>query len=279
MTTDYIRQLQHGEARITVINIGDFQAPFADEWLMVPPGEGVLPTLTDPVPMPIQCFHVALPGKSLLVDASTHAISAAEASALPGFQPTPGLLAGLTEAGVNPAEITHVIITHGHFDHYNGITRKDNDAYTLCFPQARHYLGRADWELIQPLLQNPEAAESHTLGLVQAAGLLELVEGDRDLGDGVQIIAAPGETPGHQTVRLQSAGQTCYFLGDLYHHPIEVEYPTWMVNWNDFDPNCRSRQTLTQMALPESALLFATHIPTIGRLQQTDTGLRWEAVA
>lgn len=92
-------------------------------------------------------------------------------------------------------------------------------------------------------------------------------------------MAAPGETPGHQIVRIHSEGHTLYFLGDLYHHTIEVEHPTWMVNWNDFDTNYRSRQTLAEMALRESALLFATHIPTIGRLQRTDSGLRWDAMA
>ena len=47
---------------------------------------------------------------------------------------------------------------------------------------------------------------------------------------------------------------------------------------NDVDANYHSRQVLTKAALREQALLFATHIPTVGRLQQTDSGSIWEAV-
>jgi len=105
-----------------------------------------------------------------------------------------------------------------------------------------------------------------------------LIEGDHLLSDSIQIISASGESPGHQIVRVHADEQTLYFLGDLYHHTIEVEHPRWMLQWNDVDANYRSRQALTKAALHEQALLFATHIPTVGHLQQTDAGLIWEAV-
>src|SRR2546427_8867771 len=41
-----------------------------------------------------------------------------------------------------------------------------------------------------------------------------LVEGNRTLTPAVQLIAAPGESAGHQLVRVQSEGQTLYCLGD-----------------------------------------------------------------
>ena len=47
----------------------------------------------------------------------------------------------------------------------------------------------------------------------------------------------------------------------------------WMVNWNDFEANTRSRQVLTDRALQESALLFAIHVRTVGRIGQTPAGV------
>ena len=94
----------------------------------------------------------------------------------------------------------------------------------------------------------------------------------------MRVIATPGETPGHQIVRAGGDGQMLYFLGDLYHHVVEVEHPTWMMRWNDVEANCRSRQALTGAALREQALLFATHIPTVGRLRATASGVAWEGV-
>jgi glyoxylase-like metal-dependent hydrolase (beta-lactamase superfamily II) len=102
-----------------------------------------------------------------------------------------------------------------------------------------------------------------------------LVEGNCDLLPAVQILAMPGETAGHQIVRVHSEGQTLYCLGDLYRHPLEVEHPTWMVRWANRAANLASRSTLMKAALAENALLIAAHIPTIGRLERTASSVRW----
>jgi glyoxylase-like metal-dependent hydrolase (beta-lactamase superfamily II) len=280
MMVEYTRKVQLGAVMVTVINVGDIQVPY-DEWLNVSPevrSTHDTAKLTGLVRMPIQCFHVALPGTSILVDASSFDFPHDHPWAIPHYQPPPGLLAGLAQVNVQPDEIAHVIITHGHFDHYNGTTRQEQGQHTPCFPFARHYLGRADWDQLQPQLQDPNSEASHTLAVLQRHRLLDLVEGDHDLSDGIQIISAPGETPGHQIVRVHVDEQTLYILGDLYHHTIEVEHPNWMVKWNDVDANYRSREMLMKAALREHALLFATHIPTVGRLQETDSGSIWEAV-
>jgi glyoxylase-like metal-dependent hydrolase (beta-lactamase superfamily II) len=122
-----------------------------------------------------------------------------------------------------------------------------------------------------------EAAESRTFGVLHQCGLLELVEGNRALTPAVQLIAAPGESAGHQVVRFHSEGQTLYCLGDLYHHLVEVEQPTWMATWANPETTLTSRHALAEAALAENALLVAAHMP-IGRLQRTTTGITWVEV-
>ena len=108
--------------------------------------------------------------------------------------------------------------------------------------------------------------------------MLELVAGPLTLAPGVEIIPAPGETPGHQIVRVQSDGQTLYILGDLVHSPVEIERPDWMVTWATRDEMLASRQRLYADALAENALLTAAHIATTGRLERAGSGLRWAPV-
>src|SRR5262249_43968367 len=155
----------------------------------------------------------------------------------PDYQPPPDLGAQLARIGARPEAIDHVVITHSHFDHYSGIIQVSGGQDMPHFPRACHYLGRADWDRAQAALQDPASLEGRTLALVQQHGLIALVEQRHDLGDGVEIIAAPGETPGHQIVRIHSEGQTLYCLGDLYHHPVEVDHPDWMVHWADAAAN------------------------------------------
>jgi glyoxylase-like metal-dependent hydrolase (beta-lactamase superfamily II) len=273
--TGYRRSIQVGTATVTAINVGDVRFRLGD-WLIVPEAERP-PYFAEWLPFPINCVHIAAPGLSVLVDASFYEVDPSSPHAIPGYQPPPELLAALAEAGVSPAAIDHVVITHIHHDHINGLTRQQGSRLTPCFPNARHFLSQADWEQVQAALQKPESVESRTLGVLDSAGLLERVNGPRDLGGGVAIVPAPGETPGHQIVRVRSDGQTLYCLGDLYHHPIEVERQEWAALWADAEATRASRQAVVEAAQAEDALLIATHIQGIGRLKRAGPGVTWVA--
>jgi glyoxylase-like metal-dependent hydrolase (beta-lactamase superfamily II) len=105
------------------------------------------------------------------------------------------------------------------------------------------------------------------------------VDSEYELGQGVKILPAPGESPGHQIVQVQTAEHTLYCLGDLYHHEVEVERPDWIVWWANAADMAASRQALLPKLLAEDALLVAAHIEGFGRLQPTATALSWHKIA
>jgi glyoxylase-like metal-dependent hydrolase (beta-lactamase superfamily II) len=177
--------------------------------------------------------------------------------------------------------VTHVVITHAHWDHFAGTTHPTvADGYAPTFPNARHSLGAADWEdaALQAALHDPSSLESRSLGVLHDRGLLEPVAGVRAIAGGVELRSTPGETAGHQIVRVSSEGQTLYALGDLFHDAVEVERPDWMVTWADRETMLATRRALIADALAEKALLVAAHIAGVGRLERTETGVRWAAV-
>lgn len=281
MATD-LRTFPIGEFTVTLINAGDLRARL-DEWFSFPEHERPArhaAAFTADVRVPMQCLHVAAPGASVLVDVPHYEIGPDTEYYLPGYQPPPGVLARLDELGSAPASIDHVVISHAHFDHYNGTTLLRDGAYEPAFPRARYHLGRGDWEspATREALADSASLQSRTLKILDARGLLSLVgpEG-ADLGAGIRIIAAPGESTGHQIVRVHSAGRTLYYLGDLFHHALEVDHPDLMVAWADAPAMLESRRALLAAALVEDALLVATHITGIGRLRRTAAGIRWEA--
>lgn len=283
MTNSTLRIISLGEATITVINAGNMILKLS-EVMNVPESQWrsrYSSVFEKPLPFPSQSIHIALPDASILVDVNNYTIAVPPGSPYlpPGYQPPPGLLNQLLEKDVRPQDITHLVITHAHFDHFVGTTTQHDGKYLPTFPNARCYLGRADWDDpdMQKSLHNPESIDSRTFGVLYQYGLLELVEENRNLTSAVQIIAAPGESPGHQLVRVHSHGQTLYCLGDLFHHSIEAEQPTWMATWANPEKNITSRRALVEAALAENALLVAAHMP-IGRLQRTSTGVIWVEV-
>ena len=263
---DYLRSIQLGAAAITLINVANLQASFTEDG--------------HTVEIPMQCVLIQLAGSNTLVDASLYELPPDSPYAIPGYQPPPGLLARLVEISVQPDQIDHVIITHAHFDHINGLTEPGDNGYMPCFPNARYYLGRGDWDSpdTQHEFEDAYSLASRTLAVLHRKGLLELVAAKRDLNDSIQIIPAPGESPGHQIVRVHSQGETLYCLGDLYHDAHEVEHPESMAYWTDTSAMLDSRTTLANSALAENALLTATHIPGFGRLEPTTSGVVWRAV-
>lgn len=276
--TGNLRSMQVGAATLYVIELGALQMDLAS-WLKLPreiwPPQYVA-DLQQPVRIPIQCVLIALHDSAILVDACHAAIHAFTNYVPADYQAPPNLVDQLASLGVHPGDIQHVVITHAHFDHYSGIVQQQDGQDMPCFPNARHYLGHADWDDAQSKLEDTSSLECRALGMLHRDGLLALVDQNLDLNSAVQIIPAPGETRGHQIVRIHSDGQTAYCLGDLYHHPIEIDHPEWRVYWADAETTKQSRRKLTESALAEQALLIATHIRGVGRLRQTAAGVEWD---
>ncbi|MGV6876303.1 hypothetical protein ACUSIJ_26960 [Pseudochelatococcus sp. B33] len=144
------------------------------------------------------------------------------------------------------------------------------------FPNARHYINRADWTNMQSSIARTGTREALTFPCLKDAGLLHVIDDTVEIEPGVTIIPAPGETPGHQIVRFASAGETLYAVGDMYHHPIEVMFRDWMMSWADPESSRRSRDVFLRDAIPERAWLMASHIAGFGRLDSSDGTVDWE---
>jgi glyoxylase-like metal-dependent hydrolase (beta-lactamase superfamily II) len=253
----------------------------ADEYAV--PEEQWRPLYADlfdrPSILPSLSVYVESHGVRVLVDANDYRATVAPDSsyALANYTPPPPLVAQLADLGVKPEDIQHVVITHAHWDHYAGMTTPTDHGPMPTFPKARYYLGAADWRdaEIQQALQDESSLEARTLGVLWKEGVLQLVEAPMKIADGIDILPAPGETPGHQVVRVQSEGETLYIIGDLLHHPIELAHPDWMVSWADAETMRETRQWLLHDALTSDATLVAAHIATPGHLEQDSGTLRW----
>ena len=267
-----IRQFSIGKARVSVINIGDIHLPFA-QYLNIPETEHHRHSLKTQTRAPIHATHIQLPDMSLLVDAGFYDIENYSNYALPDYIAPPSLVKQLASIDIQPESIQHVILTHRHWDHINGTTCRKNGEYVPQFPDANYYLGEQDWIRSEANRNDPSEVEYHTLRILDEHNHLQLISEKTNIGEHIQIIPAPGETQGHQVVRVHSEGEIFYCLGDIYHHPLEFANINWMVSWARPETTLASREMLLNDIVEHNAILVATHIPDIGRLMQTGDGL------
>jgi glyoxylase-like metal-dependent hydrolase (beta-lactamase superfamily II) len=191
------------------------------------------------------------------------------------------LLIELASAGCLPEQVTMVVNTHAHGDHTSRNTRVIQGSRTPTFPNARYYLGRADWDRF-----NGPAGEVHhfpaQLRSLHERGVLTLVDGPLALTPEVSLLPTPGHTPGHMSVVIRSAGQVAICLGDVCHHPLHFAHPGWVSSF-DTDPALTpaTRMSLFRLALIENALLLCPHAqaPGFGHVQRHGDRFAWLPLA
>jgi glyoxylase-like metal-dependent hydrolase (beta-lactamase superfamily II) len=168
---------------------------------------------------------------------------------------------GVRAAGFAPDDVTHVINTHLHFDHAGGNTYADADGEVRpAFPGARYVVQRGEYEFGST--PNERIAASYfprNWEALQAAGQLDLIDGEPDVLPGIRIVGTPGHTPFHQSVRLESGGEIALFLGDVVPTVHHLPLP-WIMGY-DVEPlvTLESKRRLLAQAAAERWLLVFEH--------------------
>lgn len=182
---------------------------------------------------------------------------------------------GLAALGLQPEQITHVVLSHWHGDHTIGAVVRANGEERLRFPRARHLISRLDFE---DALRSQHAESVGALLALQRLGALDLIDLPCDLAPGISLLWTPGHSAGHLTLRAESQGEVVYYLGDLLHHPAELRH----LEWGGQDETTRrqlvaSRTTIAEAALRERALVAISHTmaPRFARIERAGGELRW----
>lgn len=199
------------------------------------------------------------------------------------------LLAEIAEAGVKPAQVTHVLFTHLHGDHTGW--NMDRKTGRPIFANARHLVPRADWDHY-----SAEAAEGRKqataskpwLGSfdrdvepLEGFGLLDLFTGERIISAGLTAIPTPGHTPGHTSVVVNSGGAAGFILGDVVITCVDAEEPSLetIFDW-DRALAVRTRKATLERLIADGSLVGASHLPApgLGRFVRTGGKSVWQAI-
>lgn len=190
---------------------------------------------------------------------------------------------GLRAAGVAPEDVALVINTHLHFDHAGGNTVRGPDGEIHpAFPNARYVVQARELEFASNT--NERTAGSyfpHNFRPIAERGQFDLVDGDREIADGIRVVATPGHVPHHQGVLVESAGERLFYFADLV--PTVAHLPLAWIMGYDVAPlvTLETKRRILKQAVADDWVVMFEHDPATawGRVVFDEKNYALSAVA
>lgn len=175
------------------------------------------------------------------------------------WAPVPGRLPQeLAEAGVDPAEVDTVVLTHLHTDHVGWSVVAEGPKRRPFFANARYVLQRGEIEAVERL--NPGLRET-LLEPLRDAGRLSPADGETALTPRSRVVPTPGHTPGHQSVLVESGGELVAVTGDVLVHALQLLHPEVAYDFEtDRRAARRSREELLRRVAAVGGSLATPHL-------------------
>jgi glyoxylase-like metal-dependent hydrolase (beta-lactamase superfamily II) len=228
--------------------------------------------LTDAfVPIPFTVTLVRVGGRTIMFDSSTGAQMA----------PTAGRFAkNLAAAGIQPSDISTIVVTHFHPDHISGLMAKETNAQV--YPNA---------EIIVPEIEYKHWTQDGLVDKVPdgAKGLVRRIQatfptwknvkqvaGGADATAGIKAISTFGHTPGHTSYLVSSGSDTLIVGGDVTNIPaLNLRNPGWHLVFDSIPALAEeNRRKLMDQVITDKTILTGYHwgLPGAGTVQKDGNG-------
>lgn len=220
------------------------------------------------IPMALNCLLIESEGKRILVDTGFGDKLSPKEREIYSVAGDSRLVGDLRRLGFAPEDVDVVINTHLHSDHCGGNTilrfGKVSDRrreVVPTFPRAEYWIQRLEWaDARYPNERTRATYLAENFVPLEERGQLRLLHGDTRVTPEVRCIVTRGHTRAHQSVIIESGGETAICLGDLASWTIQMERLAWISAF-DVEPleTIETKRRVRDWVLEKDALLIFDH--------------------
>jgi glyoxylase-like metal-dependent hydrolase (beta-lactamase superfamily II) len=259
--------MQLGEFEITPLLDGHFRLDGGSLFGVVPRvvwEKKVAPDERHRVRLAVRCLLVRNSVRTVLIDSGQGNKQSEKFRDRYAVEQPVTLLDRLQGLGVKPEDVTDVINCHLHFDHAGWNTIRDGNRIVPTFPNARYWSQRREWQRAQHYATERDQASflaEDFLPLKEPRW--ELIEGERSVSPGIEILPLPGHTLGTQGVLISVGEKKVAFLGDLIPTRYHVPY-AWIAAFDLYPvETLATKRRILPRAVREEWICVFDHDPDV----------------
>jgi len=252
-----------GDLEFTIVSDGGFRLDGGAMFGVVPKPlweKRIAPDERNRIQLCMNCVLVRTGGITIVVETGAGDKLDAKRRDIFAIGEGPRLLDRLAAHGVKPDHVDIVINTHLHFDHCGWNTRIVNGRAVPTFPNARYVVQLGELEHAKRPNERDQASYmSDNFLPIEAAGQWMLLEGDREIVPGVEVIRVPGHNADMQCVRLSGGGKSAFCFVDLVPTTAHVPFP-WIMGYDLYPMQTleNKKRWIPEIARTEALAIF-TH--------------------
>ena len=164
----------------------------------------------------------------------------------------------LMDLGLTPADIDIVLMTHMHFDHALGLTKRVGDKLVPTFPNAMIYTSETEWEE----MKNPNIRSRNTYwkeNWEAIEGQVQTYKEDTEPVKGVKMIHTGGHSNGHSIITIESNKELLIHMADLM--PTHAHQNVlWVLAYDDYPmDSIAAKQQWLPEGMKRNAWFFFYH--------------------
>jgi glyoxylase-like metal-dependent hydrolase (beta-lactamase superfamily II) len=251
-----------GDLEFTIVSDGGFRLDGGAMFGVVPkplwekkiPGDE-----RNRIQLGMNCVLVRTAGKTVLIETGAGDKLDSKLRGIYAIEEGPRLLDRLAAHGVTPDRVDIVVDTHLHFDHCGWNTRIVNGKAVPTFPNAQYFLQRGELEHAKAPNERDRASYMPDNFLpVEAAGQFVLLDGDREIVPGIELIRVPGHNADMQCVRLSGGGKSAFCFVDLVPTTAHVPFP-WIMGYDLYPMQtlANKKKWIPEIAASGALVIFA----------------------